>query len=182
MTEFLIERLRLTMFLTIIPVMLFQVVSVQANTKTMDINIYGNVVSNGSCTFNNNGPLTIDFGTVLVSDNSSSAVINGDYVQDIASNFTCTGDTSGLLQLKFSSNTGTYVTTDAANDTMTTSKSGVGIQLLWNGVPQSMNVWVSISTTSQPVIQARLRQTGSVSNIASGDTFTAAGTLLMAFN
>lgn len=180
MTEFLIERFRLTMFLTIIPVMLFQAASVQANTETTDINIYGTVISNGSCTFNNNGPLTIDFGTVQIS--GSPSAISGGYVKDIASNFSCTGDTSGLLQLKFSSTTGTYVTMDATNDTMTTNKSGLGIQLLLNGAPQSMNAWVSVSTTSQPALQARLRQTGSLSNTASGDTFTSAGTLLMAFN
>jgi hypothetical protein len=167
---------------------LFSIVyDAQANTGdkyTLNVNISGTVVANGSCMFNQNGTLNIDFGTVkLKSTGSNTVQLDGEFQQPLASEFFCTGDTAGLLQMQFTSASGTYLTYNGIQ-VLDTSRGIVAIQLLVNGTPQNMGQWFTVDQASNQSLQAKLVQvsTDNSSNVSSGDMFTASGTLTLAFN
>jgi len=147
----------------------------------MNINISGTVVANGSCTFNQGGKITVNFGQVIIQKSSDSTYqLEGNYEQVLASDINCTGDTAGLLQLRFTSATGNY-TTVANKKVMGVDKGPVGIELLVNDSVQSMDEWWALDQDSPPVLKARLVKLNDDS-FSSGDTFNASGTLTMAFN
>lgn len=147
----------------------------------MNINISGTVVANGSCTFNQGGTLTVNFGQVIIQKSSDSTYqLEGTYDQVLASDISCTGDTAGLLQLRFTSATGNY-TTVANKKIMGVDKGPVGIELLVNDNVQSMDEWWDLDQDSPPVLKARLVKLND-DTFTSGDTFSASGTLTMAFN
>lgn len=151
---------------------------------SLTINIDGTVVANGSCSFNQGGTLTVDFDEVkLKSSGSNTIALDGDYQRPLVSAFTCTGDTAGLLQMKFTSSSGVYETYNGTQ-VLGTDKGIVGIELLLNGTPQNMGVWFDVDQNAQPTLQVQLVQvsTTNSSNVVSGDTFTASGTLMLAFN
>ncbi|EPJ9674549.1 TPA: fimbrial protein [Citrobacter freundii] len=154
------------------------------NQYTLNINIDGTIVANGSCSFNQGSSVTVDFGEVkLKSTGSNTVTLDGDYQRPLASTFTCTGDMSGLLQMKFTSSSGSYVTYNGTQ-VLGTDKGIVGIELLVNGTPQTMGVWFNVAPDAQPTLQVQLVQvsTTNSSNVVSGDTFNASGTLMLAFN
>lgn len=177
-------------FLVAAAIMLMPVSSVQAalgNTgdkDSMNINITGTVVANGSCTFNQGGTLNVDFGEVkLMSLGTNTVELSGNYSKPLVSDFFCEGDTAGLLQMKFTSTSGSYETYQGAQ-VLAADKDVVGIELLVNGAPQNMGEWFTIDQSAAPALKAQLVQlnTSSSESIVSGDVFSASGTLTMAFN
>lgn len=152
--------------------------------SSTNINISGVLVANGTCTFDQGGAQTIDFGKVLlISTGSNTVELTGDYQKTLSSNFTCSGDSEGLLQMKFTSSTGSYETYNNKK-ILGTDKGIVGIELLVDGTAQNMDEWFSVDKKSLPVLQAKLVQfsTANTNNVVSGDKFTASGTLVLAFN
>ncbi|HCD7553802.1 MrfF [Citrobacter farmeri] len=158
-----------------------------ANTGSkykMDINIDGTIVANGSCSFNQGNSVTIDFDAVTLRNTGDNTVaLQGDYQRPLVSTFTCTGDTTGLLQMRFSSSSESYETYSGTK-VLGTDKGIVGIELLANGNPQNMGEWFNVDQNAQPNLQVKLVQvsTTNSSNVVNGDTFTASGTLTLAFN
>lgn len=151
---------------------------------SLNIDISGTVVANGSCTFNEGGALKVDFGEVKLKGTGSNTVeLDGNYQRNLTSDFTCSGDTEGLLQMQLTSASGSYETYNGIK-VLGTDKGIVGIQLLLNGAPQNMGQWFTVDKNAMPALQAQLVQISSVNsgNVVSGDTFTASGTLTLAFN
>ncbi|MBF7981214.1 MULTISPECIES: fimbrial protein [Rahnella] len=154
------------------------------DNDSMDINITGTVVANGSCTFNQGGTLNVDFGEVkLMASGTDTVELSGNYSKPLVSDFFCDGDTEGLLQMKFTSTSGSYETYQGAQ-VLAADKAFIGIELLVNGAPQNMGEWFTIDQNAAPALKAQLVQlnTTTSESIVSGDVFTASGTLTMAFN
>ncbi|EPS2709685.1 fimbrial protein [Cronobacter turicensis] len=150
----------------------------------LNISIDGTIVANGSCKFNNGGNLMVDFGEVrLQAGASNSVTMEGSYRKPIVSDFTCSGDSAGLLQMQLSNTGGTYKTYNGVQ-VLDTDKGIVGVELLVNGAAQSMGTWFTVDQDNPPKLEAELVQTSMTNsnNVVSGDTFTASGTLTMAFN
>lgn len=150
----------------------------------LNISIDGTIVANGSCKFNNGGSLTVDFGEVrLQAGASNSVTMEGSYRKPIVSDFTCSGDSAGLLQMQLSNTGGTYKTYNGIQ-VLDTDKGIVGVELLVNGTAQNMGSWFTVDQKNPPALEAELVQTSTINsnNVVSGDTFTASGTLTMAFN
>ncbi|MBV6819325.1 fimbrial protein [Rahnella sp. PD12R] len=178
-----------TVSIFIVAILLAPVFGVQADpgnagdNDSMDINITGTVVANGSCTFNQGGTLNVDFGEVkLMSSGTNTVELSGNYSKPLVSDFFCEGDTAGLLQMKFTSSSGSYETYQGAQ-VLAADKDVVGIELLVNGAPQNMGEWFTIDQSAAPALKAQLVQLNTSSeSIVSGDVFSASGTLTMAFN
>lgn len=150
----------------------------------MESKITGTIVATGSCTFNQGEAVTVDFKTVRLKPTGSNTVeLDGDYTQLLNAALSCSGDTAGLLQMKFTSTSGSYETYNGTQ-VLGSDKGIVGIQLLVDGTAQDMGKWFTIDPNNQPVLQAKLVQvsTANTSNVANGDAFTAPGTLTVAFN
>jgi hypothetical protein len=151
---------------------------------TLNVNISGTLVANGSCTFNQGGSLNVDFGPVTLKNTGNNTVqLDGNYQKPLISDFSCSGDSAGLLQMQFTSASGSYETYNGTQ-VLETSKGIVAIQLLVNGTAQNMGEWFNVNQASSQVLQAQLVQTSTVnsSNVTTGETFTASGTLTLAFN
>lgn len=151
---------------------------------SMNINITGTVTANGSCEFNQGGSLQVDFGQVRLKATGATTVqLDGSYEQPLAASFTCSGDSAGLLQMKFTSSSGSYETYNGTK-VLGTDKGIVGIELMVNGAAQTMDAWFSIDQKNPPALRAKLVQvsTENSKNVVSGDVFTASGSLVMAFN
>ena len=149
-----------------------------------NIAISGTVVVNGSCTFNQEGTVTVDFGTVKLTGGANNSVtLDGEYKRPLTSDFQCSGDSAGLLQMQFTSTSGAYETYNGTK-VLGTDKGIVAIQLLVNGEAKNMGEWFTIDQNSPPSLQAELVQvsTTNTNNVTSGDVFAASGTLIMAFN
>lgn len=165
----------------------FHVYAAPGNTGDVDslqINISGTVVANGTCTFNQGGTLQVDFGEVKLKASGTSTVeLAGSYLRPMVSDFFCDGDTAGLLQMKFTSSAGSYQTYQGVQ-VLATDKSVVGIELLVDGSPQNMGEWFTVDQVAGPALKAQLIQLSSTNsdNVVSGDLFTASGTLTLAFN
>jgi len=156
----------------------------KGSTYSLNITIGGTITANGSCKFNQGGALTVDFGEVRLQGNADNSVtMTGVYRKPIVSDFTCSGDSGGLLKFKLS-NTGGGEKTYNGVQVLDTDKGIVGIELLVNGVAQSTGSWFTVNQDSLPSLEAQLVQTSTSnsSNVVGGDTFTAAATLVMAFN
>lgn len=154
------------------------------DVDSMNINITGTVVANGSCTFNQGGTLQVDFGEVKLKGSGTNTVeLAGDYSKSLVSDFFCDGDTAGLLQMKFTSTSGSYETYQGAQ-VLAADKNIVGIELLVNGAPQNMGEWFNVDQNAAPALKAQLVQlsTTNSESIVSGDVFSASGTLTLGFN
>ncbi|EOU9537986.1 fimbrial protein [Cronobacter dublinensis] len=151
---------------------------------SMNMNISGTITSNGSCKFDQSGAQQVDFGQVRLQATSATGVqLDGNYQKPIASSYTCSGDSAGLLQMKFVSTSGSYATYQGTK-VLGTDKGIVGIELIVNGSAQTMDSWFTIDQNSPPDLEAKLVQisTDNAQNVVSGDVFTASGSLVMAFN
>lgn len=151
---------------------------------SMNINITGTVQANGRCMFNHGGALQVDFGPVRLKETGEASVqLDGNYEQPLAASFTCSGDSAGLLQMKFTSSSGSYETYNGTK-VLGTDKGIVGIELMVNGTAQTMDTWFNIDQQNPPSLQAKLVQvsTENTQNVVNGDIFTASGSLVMAFN
>jgi len=161
--------------------------TVRADTgdvDTMDISISGTIVANGACTFNQGGTLQIDFGEVKLKPMGDNTVqLDGDYLKPLTTDFSCSGDSAGLLQMSFTSASGSYETFEGT-EVLGADKGIVGIELLVNGTAQSMGTWFNVDSNNPPSLQAKLVQVSSTNsqNVVNGDVFTASGTLKLAFN
>lgn len=179
-----IRRLLLTLVLTA-PFCAVQDAAAKAGDQaSMNISITGTITTNGACTFNQGGALQVDFGKVRLKPTGASTLqLDGSYEQPIASSFTCSGDSAGLLQMKFISSSGSYADYNGTS-VLATDKGLVAIQLMVNGTAKTMNQWFTVSQSSPPSLQAKLVQvsTENTKNVVNGDIFTASGSLVMAFN
>lgn len=180
----IVQRLLLALLLLLPCSVVRHAVANTGDQYTLNISIGGTVVVNGSCKFNQGAGLQIDFGQVKLKTTSpTSVLLDGNYTKPLASSFTCSGDSAGLLQMKFISSTGSY---EIYNGTkvLGTNKGIVGIALLVNGATQAMDSWFTVDQTNPPQLQAKLVQTSTenTKNVVSGDIFTASGSLVMAFN
>lgn len=163
---------------------LFAITTVFANTANMNINISGTVIANGSCAFNQGGALQVDFGDVkLQATGTDTVALEGNYLKPLTSNFTCSGDTAGLLQMKFISSTGAYGTYNGVK-VLAVDKGIVAIQMLVNNAAKNMNEWFNVDQQNPPVLEVQLVQISNTNTkkVVSGDLFSASGTLMMAFN
>lgn len=164
--------------------MIEQALANSGDQSSMNINISGTITSNGSCKFDQSGAQQVDFGEVRLQATSATGVqLDGNYQKPIASSFTCSGDSAGLLQMKFISTSGSYATYQGTK-VLGTDKGIVGIELIVNGSAQTMDSWFTIDQDSPPTLEAKLVQisTDNTQNVVSGDIFTASGSLVMAFN
>lgn len=164
--------------------MIEQALANSGDQSSMNINISGTITSNGSCKFDQSGAQQVDFGEVRLQATSATGVqLDGNYQKPIASSFTCSGDSAGLLQMKFISTSGSYATYQGTK-VLGTDKGIVGIELIVNGSAQTMDSWFTIDQDSPPDLEAKLVQisTDNAQNVVSGDVFTASGSLVMAFN
>ncbi|WNY82268.1 fimbrial protein [Cronobacter dublinensis] len=164
--------------------MIEQALANSGDQSSMNINISGTITSNGSCKFDQSGAQQVDFGEVRLHATSATGVqLDGNYQKPIASSFTCSGDSAGLLQMKFISTSGSYATYQGTK-VLGTDKDIVGIELIVNGSAQTMDSWFTINQDSPPTLEAKLVQisTDNTQNVVSGDVFTASGSLVMAFN
>lgn len=164
--------------------MIEQALANSGDQSSMNINISGTITSNGSCKFDQSGAQQVDFGEVRLQATSATGVqLDGNYQKPIASSFTCSGDSAGLLQMKFISTSGSYATYQGTK-VLGTDKGIVGIELIVNGSAQTMDSWFTIDQNSPPDLEAKLVQisTDNAQNVVSGDVFTASGSLVMAFN
>ncbi|MHA0866985.1 fimbrial protein [Enterobacter wuhouensis] len=158
--------------------------SASGDKAQINIDITGTLVATGSCTFDQGGTLSVNFGIIELKKNRDNTLsLFGDYKKPLTSDFSCTGDSSGLLQMKFESSSGSYETYNGKN-VLGTDKGVIGIELLVNGNPQSMAEWFDVDTENQPTLQAQIVQVSSenTSNVKTDDTFSASGTLTLAFN
>lgn len=151
---------------------------------SMDIKISGTVVANGSCVFNQTGTATVDFKEVKLKGTENNNVeLDGDYIQPLDAQLSCSGDTAGVLRMKLSSASGSYETYNGIQ-VLPTDKGIIGIQLLVDGAAKNMGEEFTIDPNNPPTLQAQLVQvsTTNSNNVVSGDEFTASGTLTVAFN
>lgn len=179
-----LQQLLLTALLLLPNCIIKSAIADAGDEYSMIINITGTITSNGACTFNQGGALQVDFGKVRLKPTGASTLqLDGSYEQPIASSFTCSGDSAGLLQMKFISSSGSYADYNGTS-VLATDKGLVAIQLMVNGTAKTMNQWFTVSPDSPPGLQAKLVQvsTQNTQNVVSGDIFTASGSLVMAFN
>lgn len=151
---------------------------------SMNIDVSGTVVANGTCTFDNNNALQVDFNEVkLVTTGPDKVRLEGEYLRPMVSQFSCTGDTNGLLQMMFSGSSSSYETVNGTQ-VLAVDKGIVGVELLVNGIAQDMGKWFNVDQTTPPTLDAKLIQLteDNSQHVVSGDPFTASGTLLIAFN
>lgn len=163
---------------------------VQSNTGdrfTMKINITGTVVVTGSCTFNQGGTLTIDFGTVQYETVAGSNTLKDAGRQALASSMTCTGNTEGSAIMTLMS--GSSSVDFQGNKLLPVNYDNGGVQskdlairLLVNSRVQDVNTAFAVDMNTPPVLEAELVQTGNGSSFVSGASFSANATLIMAFN
>ena len=179
-----LQQLLLTALLLLPNCIIKSAIADAGDEYSMIINITGTITSNGACTFNQGGALQVDFGKVRLKPTGASTLqLDGSYEQPIASSFTCSGDSAGLLQMKFISSSGSYADYNGTS-VLATDKGLVAIQLMVNGTAKTMNQWFTVSPDSPPGLRAKLVQvsTQNTQNVVSGDIFTASGSLVMAFN
>lgn len=156
----------------------------KGDTYSLNINIDGRLVANGSCQFNQGDSLTVDFGDVkLLPEGTDAMTLDGTYRQPLASAFTCTGDTAGLLKMKMSSLSGSYVSYKGTK-VIAIDKGMLGVELLVNSAPQAAGMWFTIDQSKPPTLEAQLVQISTTNSqqVTNGDTFSASATLLLAFN
>lgn len=151
-----------------------------ADNTTVNISITGNVVSNALCTFGSN-EMTVDFGPIHLNRTGADTFqMDGSYIKSLASDFVCTGDTSGLnIELQAGSE---GYTTYESRKVLATEKGIVGIELLVDGAPVNAGESIAFDALTPPTLQAQLVQVGSTSeNLTSGETFSTAASLIMSF-
>lgn len=187
MTSALSKKLIRAASASLLSLLLLTPTASQANkgdTYSLNINIDGTLVANGSCQFSQGDSLTVAFGDVkLLPEGTDTFTLDGDYRKPIASGYTCTGDTAGLLQMELISTTDSYVTYSGIK-MIKTGKGLLGIELFVNGVAQSMATWFTVDQSNPPSLEAQLVQISTTSDkpVTNGDTFTAAATLKLSFN
>lgn len=155
---------------------------------TMKINITGTVVATGSCTFNQGGTLTVDFGSVQYSTAGGSNTLKENYRQALASSMKCTGDTDGSSIMTLMSGNGSSVDFQGHKllpvkyDDGGAQSKDLAVRLLVDNKVQDVNASFAVDMKTPPKLEAEVVQTGSGSSFVSGAAFSANATLIMAFN
>ncbi|MCG3100570.1 MrfF [Enterobacter sp. DRP3] len=154
---------------------------------TMQINVSGTVVANGSCHFATTSGNDVNYGDVGYSTLNGTTVLEGSFKKTLANQLQCSGDTAGHPQLKLDTNDGNSLAYQGTALLPVKTSSGaqmtsLGIRLLVNDKPQDVGEWFDIQVTSPPTLAAELVQTGDGKDFVNGDQFTANATLTMAFN
>lgn len=146
----------------------------QSTTIQQNVYIDGTIVASASCKFNGGNPITVEFGDVYIED-----IDSGQYRQNVGyGGLTCSGDPAGkTLQMQMSAS----AVQMNGIQVISTSVSGLGIELLQNNSHVNLNQWFTINASSPPVLEARVvKSTGTT--LTPGQQFTASGTLLVAYN
>lgn len=155
-----------------------------ADPVSLNINISGTVVANGSCTFIKKTN-TVDFSEVDFEQVDGGTVLSGSYRKTVPSTMSCTGDTGGKAQMTFSTVGGTldYDGHKLLPVSINDSNLGqeLGIRLLVNGLVQDVNAPFAVDMLMQPAIQAELVLVGKGDGLISGAKISASATLIMEF-
>lgn len=157
-----------------------------ADSVKMKIHVTGHIVATGSCTFDTQGPLNIDFGTVNYS------TLGGNTLKDVqpqalTTSMKCSGDYAGQTTMELvPTQTGEtdyqgVSLMQVMDDSSGSLSKDLAIRLLVNDVAQNMNEAFSVDMKSQPSMKVELVQIGNGDGFVSGATFSAAATLTMAF-
>lgn len=139
---------------------------------TINVNLSGTVVANGSCTFTGSGPVAVEFGDVFINDIKDRA-----YKQNLPYTLVCKGDPGGkAIQMKL---TGTAATFDGT--LLKTDAKGLGLSLQKNGTVLALNQWMDIDPASPPKFEAVLvKEKGAT--FQNGQAFNGSATLIVGFN
>lgn len=130
----------------------------------------GKLVTSSRCTVNNDQPITVDFGNVGV-----TKVASGQYIKDIQYTLVCKGATDA------STVTMALEATAAGWDpkAMSTDVSDLGVYILKDGQPMSLNSPVAIASGNTPMLQAQLTQ--KTNSTLPEKKFTSSGTLVVEY-
>lgn len=155
----------------------------QAKVK---IHVTGHIVASGTCTFDKQGPLAIDFGTVRYSTLGGNT-LKETSPQALTSAMSCSGDYAGQTTMQLiPTKTGEIDFQGVSLMQVMDDDSGklskdLGIRLLVNNVAQNMNEAFSVDMKSQSKLEVELVQIGNGDGLVNGASFSAAATLTMAF-
>lgn len=155
----------------------------QGDQFSMDINMSGTVVANGSCTFNQGGTVDVDFGDVKYHSTADGDVLDEEYSKVLVSDMTCSGDAEGTSIMTLVGQG--YVTNYNGHEVLglyvDTHMSDLVIELEVDGAAQDIGAAFTVDMDKPPVLVAKLIKTrhNSLSNDA---TFNGSATLTMAFN
>lgn len=153
---------------------------------SLNINISGTVVANGTCTFNKGESVSVDFGEIQFAETNGVAALTGNYRKSVPSVMNCSGDFGGNAQMTFRTANGGSVDYQGQKLLPVSIANGtpgqeLAIRLLINGVAQDVNSPFAVDMISQPGMQAELIQIGDGSALKSGAVIAASATLLMEF-
>lgn len=139
-----------------------QVKAGSASTSVM-LNI---TVIAGPCVINGDNPIDVDFGHELL----TNKVDGNNYQKTVEYSMDCTKATNPALKMMIS---GAGAGFD--NTVLQASQPSLGVKLLNDGQPMSLNQWVNFTAGSQPLLQAvPVKEPGG--KLTAGD-FTAAATM-----
>ncbi|WP_338569105.1 hypothetical protein VRB37_13045 [Erwinia billingiae] len=148
---------------------------------SMDINISGSVVANGSCTFEKSEYSDVDFGDVTFQHAKAGNKLIGTYQKEIASHITCTGDFDGSTIMTFS------------NESLPVSYNGhqllgisylpdLAIEFSVNGIVQDINSAFTVDMQNPPTLTAELVQIGDGKSLLNNLDISTSVQLILAFN
>lgn len=130
-----------------IPVMVMMVLVVSSSPAlAVDVQFSGTLQEPPPCEINNGNLIDVDFGSKV-----GIGQVNGvNYKQGVAYTITCApGAPAWSLGLSFN---GTETAFDSA--AVQTDKNGLGIRLLQNGAPFTMNTRMPINAGAPPILEA----------------------------
>lgn len=120
----------------------------------------------GPCVVNGENPIDVDFGHELL----TNKVDGNNYQKTVEYSLDCTDATKPELKMMIS---GAGAGFD--NTVLQASQPGLGVKLLNDGQPMSLNQWVNFTAGSPPLLQAvPVKEPGG--KLTAGD-FTAAATM-----
>jgi len=135
----------------------------QANTN---IEIKVIVVVPPPCVINNNRPIEVNFGDAVM----TTRLDGNNYRTPIAYTLACGGQKNNAMQLRLQGNGASF-----NNQLLATNKSGLGIELLSNGVGTPINSSLNFTYPNLPVLEAVPIKQDGVALVAG--KFTAAATM-----
>lgn len=152
---------------------------------TMDINISGTVVANGSCTFTNGRESDVNFGDVRYHTTAGGNVLESTYSKTLVSDMTCTGDTAGTATMILSSANQENVDYEG-HKLLGTSVNGIAskdlaIQLVVDDVVQDVNSAFTVDLGKPPKLVAKLLLVGDGGSLTDDTSISSSATLTMAF-
>lgn len=154
----------------------------QGDQFSMDINMSGTVVANGSCTFNQGGTVDVDFGDVKYRSTADGDVLDEEYSKVLVSDMTCSGDTEGTSIMTLDGGTYTHYNGHTVLSVKAGGKvSDLVIELEVDGAVKDIGSAFTVDLQKPPVLVAKLIKIGNDS-LPNDVTLNSSATLTMAFN